>query len=233
MRTHPKTTAAIALIAAAGMLPTFASSAQAQSPSPAKAVVVSSSFQHDQLALEQEIIARQVQLALLGTALADAANVTTSDRAALVTILTNEQSALATDAASAAAATTEAQENSIRQAVIGDERVYVVVSAQVGLVIKADNETVTKAGYTSLATELGPLVSELGSKHAANLLADVTSEVSAATSLTAGVSANALGLTPSGYPGNQSEIKSWGFQLNQAAKDLAKAKDDVKEIEAV
>src|SRR5487761_1776227 len=134
MRTHPKTTAAIALIAAAGMLPTFASSAQAQSPSPAKAVVVSSSFQHDQLALEQEIIARQVQLALLGTALADAANVTTSDRAALVTILTNEQSALPTDAASATA-TTETKVNGIRQAVIGDERVYVVVSAQVGLVI--------------------------------------------------------------------------------------------------
>ncbi len=118
-------------------------------------------------------------------------------------------------------------------AVIADERVYAVVTAQVGLVIGADNDTVTEAGYSGLATELAPLVTELGSTHASALLADITSRVTAATSLTTGVSAEALALTPAGYPGNESQIKTWTYQLRQVAKDLATAKSDVKAIEAI
>ena len=103
MNLHPKTATAIALIAAAAMVPAFAPAVQAETvltPSTAQ-------FQHAQEALEHQIIARQVQLVLLGTEVANAANVTTSDRSALVTIITNEQSALATDATNAVAATTD------------------------------------------------------------------------------------------------------------------------------
>jgi len=211
------------------MVPAFAPAVQAQTvltPSSAQ-------FQHAQEALEHQIIARQVQLAVLGTEIANAANVTTSDRSALVTIITNEQSALATDATNAAAATTEAELDSVRSAVIGDERVYAVVTGQVGLVLAADNETVTEAGYTALITELTPLVTELGSKHATALLSDVTSEVTAATTLTGPVSAEALALTPAGYPGNASEIKTWTVNTGEAAHDLAVAKNDIKTIEEV
>ena len=115
------------------MVPAFAPAVQAQTvltPSPAQ-------FQHAQQALEHQIIARQVQLVLLGTEVANAANVTTSDRSALVTIITNEQSGLATDATNAAAATTVAELATVRSAVIGDERVYAVVTGQVGLVLAA------------------------------------------------------------------------------------------------
>jgi len=216
------------LIAAVSMF-LFASSAQAQS----QLTRSTTRFQQAQLALEHQIIARQVQLALLGTEVANAANVTTSDRSALTTIITNEQTALGTDATNAAAATTFAELNTVRQAVIGDERVYAVVTAQVNLVVVADNDTVTEAGYTGLATELAPLVTELGSTHASDLLADITSRVTAATSLTTGVSADALALTPAGYPGNESQIKTWTYQLGQVAKDLAIAKGDVKAIEAI
>ena len=180
-----------------------------QTPSPAQ-------FQHAQEALEHQIIARQVQLVLLGTEVANAANVTTSDRSALVTIITNEQSALATDATNAAAATTDAELATVRSAVIGDERVYAVVTGQVNLVVAADNETVTEGGYTALITELTPFVTELGSAHATALLSDVTSQVTAATALTSPVSADALALTPAGYPGNASQIKTWTFQTGQA-----------------
>jgi hypothetical protein len=229
MRLNPTKATIIALIAAAGLVPTFASAVQAQTP-----VLTSTiQFQRAQEALEHQIIARQVQLALLGTDVANAANVTTSDRAALVTVITNEQSALATDANNAAAATTFAELNTVRQAVIGDERVYAVVTGQVNLVLAADNDTVAEGGYTSLATELGPLVSELSSTHASALLADVTSEVTAATQLTNGVSAEALALTPAGYPGNQSQIKTWTYQLGQAQRDLANAKRDIKGIEDI
>jgi len=220
-------TAAIALIAAAGMFPAFAPAVQAQTV----AVPSTSQFQKAQAAVEHDIIARQVQLALLGTDVANAANVTTSDRAALVTELTNEQSALATDATNAAAATTLAGLAAVRQAMVGDERVYAVVTGQVGLVIGADNATVTEAGYTALVTELGPMVTELGSTHASNLLSDVGSRVTAATSLTNGVSTNALALTPAGYPGNASQIKAWTFQLSEVAHDLAAAKYDIMSIE--
>ncbi len=225
---HTKATV-IALLAAAGLVPTFAPAVQAQAP------VLSSStgFQRAQEALEHQIIARQVQLALLGTEVANAANVTTSDRAALVGIITNEQSALATDATNAAAATTFSGLNTVRKAVIGDERVYAVVTGQVNLVLAADNDTVTEGGYTSLATELGPLVTELGSTRASSLLADVTSEVTAAAQLTNGVSAEALALAPAGYPGNQSQIKTWTYQLGQAQRDLAIAKRDIKDIEGI
>jgi hypothetical protein len=190
-------------------------------------------FQRAQEALEHQIIARQVQLAMLGTNVASAANVTTSDRSALVTIIMNEQAALATDATNAASATTNAQLNSVRRAVIGDERVYAVVTSQVNLVITADNYTVMEGGYTGLTAELGPLVTELGSRQASRLLADITSEVTAATSLTTGVSTSALALAPAGYPGNKSQIKTYTFQLGQVAHDLGTAKRDIKEIEAI
>ena len=229
MRTHSTKAALITLIAAASMCFIFASSVQAQSLQTNSSV----KFQRAQEALEHQIIARQVQLALLGTEVANAANVTTSDRSALTTIITNEQTALGTDATNAAAATTFAELNTVRQAVIGDERVYAVVTAQVNLVVVADNDTVTEGGYTALATELAPLVTELGSTHASTLLTDITSQVTAATSLTNGVSADALALTPAGYPGNKSQIKTWTYQLGQVSRDLGIAKRDVKDIEAI
>jgi hypothetical protein len=166
----------------------------------------------------------RVQLVLLGTEVANAANVTTSDRSALVTIITNEQSALATDATNAAAATTDAELATVRSAMF---------TGQVDLVVAADNETVTEAGYTALASELTPLVTELGSAHATALLSDVSSQVSAATALTSTVSADALALIPAGYPGNESQIKTWTYQTGQAAHDLAVAKNDVKAIEDI
>ena len=227
MNLHPKTATAIALIAAAAMVPAFAPAVQAQTvltPSTAQ-------FQHAQEALEHQIIARQVQLVLLGTEVANAANVTTSDRSALVTILTNEQSALVTDATNAAAATTLTELATVHSAVIGDERVYAVVTGQVGLVVAADNETVTEAGYTALVAELTPFVTELGSAHATALLSDVTSEVTAAAALTSPVSAEALTLTPSGYPGNASEIKTWTVNTGGATHDIGIAKNDIKSIE--
>jgi len=174
-----------------------------------------------------------VQLALLGTEVANAANVTSPDRSALSTIITNEQTALAADATNAAAATTYAQLDAVHQAVISDERVYVVVTAQVNLVMGADNDTVTEAGYTGLVTELTPLVTELGSTHATTLLSDITSRVTAATALTTGVSAEALALTPAEYPGNESQIKTWTYQLSQVGRDLVTAKDEVKAIEDI
>ena len=229
MRPHSTKATAIALIAAASMCFVFASSVQAQS----RLTGTTTKFQKAQMAVEHQIIARQVQLALLGTEVADAANVTTSDRSALVTIITNEQAALVTDAANAAAAMTLAELQTVQQAVVQDERVYAVVTGQVGLVIGADNATVTEAGYAALVGELTPFVAELGSAHATTLLGDVTSFVTAATSLTSGVSTEALALQPSGYPGNESQIKTWTNPLGQVAKDLAQAKQDVKKIEAI
>jgi hypothetical protein len=225
MRTHSTKAIVIALTAAASLL-FFASSVQAQPRTTTK-------FQQAQQTLEHQIVARQVQLALLGTEVANAANVTSSDRTALATIITNEQTALGTDATNTAAATTWAQLTTVRQAMVGDERVYAVVTAQVNIVIAADNDSVTEAGYTSLATELTTLVGELGSNHATHLLSDITSEVTAAAALTTNLSADALALTPAGYPGNESQIKTYEFQLHQINKDLVIAKSDVKTIEDI
>ena len=61
------------------------------------------------------------------------------------------------------AATDYAELNTVHQAMINDERVYVVVTAEVNIVIGADNDTVIEVGYTGLATELAPFVTELGS----------------------------------------------------------------------
>jgi hypothetical protein len=226
---HPTKATVIALGAAAGMLLIGASAVQA---APLR-TSTTSKFQHAQQAVEHQIIARQVQLALLGTEVVNAANLTSSDRSALFTTITNEQTALATDATNAAATTTYAQLDTIHQAVIQDERVYVVVTAQVNLVISADNYTVTEAGYTGLVTELTPFVTELGSTHATTLLSGITSRVTAATALTSGVSTEALALTPAGYPGNESQIKTWTFQLSRVGRDITTAKDNVKAIEDI
>ena len=72
MRPHTTKATVIALIAAASMCFIFASSVQAQSLQTNSSV----KFQKAQEALEHQIIARQVQLALLGTEIANAANVT-------------------------------------------------------------------------------------------------------------------------------------------------------------
>jgi hypothetical protein len=229
MNPHRTKATVIALIAAAGMFPTFAPSVQAQP----MVVPALSQFQRAQLALENRIIARQVQLVLLGTEIADAANVTSTDRAALGTIITNEQTALATDYANAQAATTDAQLAAIAQAMIDDERVYLVVTAQTNLVMTADNDTVIESGYTGLASEISPLVSELNRSRASVLLANVNAEVTAATSLTTGVSAGALALTPAGYPDNETQIKTYTAQLGEVSRDLGVAKGDVKAIETI
>ncbi len=42
-----------------------------------------------------------------------------------------------------------------------------------------------------------------------------------------------MALAPAGYPGNESQIKTWTYQLGQVSKDLAIAKADVKAIEAI
>ena len=229
MKQHSLKATATVLVVAASMLFAFASTAQAQ---PAQTTTLTK-FQKAQLALEHQIIARQVQLALLGTEVANSASLTPTDRSALVTIITNEQTALGTDATSAASATTYAGLNAVHQAVIGDERVYVVVTAQVNEVIGADNDTVLETGYTGLVTELTPLVTELGSVRATHLLSNISSQVTAATALTTNLSTNALALTPAGYPGNESQIKTYNFQLAQVTKDLGIAKGDVKNIEDI
>jgi hypothetical protein len=231
MRLNPTKATAVLLIAAAGMVPTLASSVQAQAQTLNPPIVTN--LWHAQRVVEREIMARQVQLVLLGTELADAPNVTASDRTALGTVITNEQSALVTDATNAAAATTVSELAAVRQAMLADERVYAVVTGQVGLVIAADNDTVTETGYAALATEISPLVTELNSKRASALLADISSEVTAATGLSSGISADALALTPAGYPGNESQIKSYDFALHQAGRDLNIAKNDVKGIEEI
>jgi len=228
---NPTKATAVLLIAAAGIFPTLASSVQAQAQT--LQPPIATNFPHAQRVVEREIIARQVQLVLLGTELADAPNLTTSDRAALVTVITNEQSALVTDATNAAAATTDSELATVRQAMIGDERVYAVVTGQVNLVIAADNDTVTETGSTALATEISPLVTELNSKRASARLADLSSEVTAATGLTSSISADALALTPAGYPGNESQISTYNFALHKAGLDLNMAKNDVKAIEAI
>jgi hypothetical protein len=226
MNPHRTKATVIALIAAAGMFPAFAPSVQAQ-PLVTPAL---SQFQRAQVALENRITARQVQLVLLGTEIAD---VTTSDRAALGTIITNEQTALVTDYTNAQAATTDAQLAVIEQAMINDERVYLVVTAQTNLVMAADNDSVVETGYTGLAGEISPLVSELNRSRAAVLLANINAEVTAATSLTTGVSADALALTPAGYPANETQIKTYTAQLGEVSHDLGVARVDVKAIEAI
>jgi hypothetical protein len=65
------------------------------------------------------------------------------------------------------------------------------------------------------------------------LLANITAEVTAATSLTTGVSAGALALTPSGYPANETQIKTHTTQLGEVSHDLGVAKADVKGIETI
>lgn len=223
------TSSAVALAVAAGLSPILASVAQA-APVPTKAAA---SFSTTQMTLEHDIIARQVQLATLGTQVANGTNITASDRSALSTIISGEQSALATDAANAASATTMSQLDSVRQAMYVDERVYAVVTAQVDLVGAADNDTVTEAGYTALVSDMTPFVNELGSAHATKLLSDVSSEVASASALTTGVSSGALALTPAGYPGNQSQVKTYKYQLAQVSKDLKEARSDINAIERV
>jgi hypothetical protein len=229
MNPHRTKATVIALIAAAGMFPMFAPAVQAQP----MAIPALTQFQKAQLSLENRITARQVQLVLLGTEIADAANVTPADRTALGTIITNEQAALVTDYTNAQAATSDSQLATIAQAMIGDERVYLVVTAQTNLVMAADNDTVVESGYTGLASEISPLVSELNRTRASVLLANINAEVTAATSLTTGVSAGALALTPTGYPGNETQIQTYTTQLGEVSHDLGVARSDVKAIEVI
>ena len=235
MRNYVSRSALVALTAAAiSAVAVPAAMAQTTtSTTTAPSVGTTLKFEHNQQALEQEIIARQVQLAYLATKVADASNVTASDRTALDNTITSEQTSLAGYAANATAATTGAQLDTIRTEMITDERVYVVVSAETNIVIKADNDTVTEAGLTALVPTLTPLVTELGNAGASTLLANITVQVNAATSETTGVSAGALTLTPTGYPGNETQINTWNSQLNQAANHLAVANADVKAIEGI
>jgi hypothetical protein len=119
--------------------------------------------------------------------------------------------------------------------IVTDYRVYVMEDPKIHEVIAADGIGKVDSAFTTLIPELQNLINastaSAGDKTAAqNDLNNLTSKVNGSHAAIAGVTASVINLVPSGWPGNQADLKSARHNIATASTDLSGARTDVSNI---
>jgi hypothetical protein len=119
--------------------------------------------------------------------------------------------------------------------IVTDYRVYVMEDPKIHEVIAADGVSKVNSTFETLIPELQSLinassVSATVKAQAQADLNDLTSKVNASHTSISGVTASVINLTPSGWPGNQVDLKSARSNIQTARTDLAGARADVSHI---
>jgi hypothetical protein len=119
--------------------------------------------------------------------------------------------------------------------IVTDYRVYVMLDPKIHEVIAADGVSKVNSTFETLIPELQSLinassVSATVKAKAQADLNDLTSKVNASHTSISGVTASVINLTPSGWPGNQVDLKSARSNIQTARTDLAGARTDVSHI---
>jgi hypothetical protein len=186
--------------------------------------------------LETDLAARVTRLDSLIGRVNRAATLTSSDKAALLGDLTQNELPGIEDLQSKVARDTSAAQ--LRQDchwMFADYRVYVVMTPKTDLVITIDAATNAEGVLASLESVISGQIERaqaqgeaVSSEQAA--FADYQADVAAAQNLTSGQSATLLAQTPMGWPGNRSVFLRAGTHLSEARKDLRRARTEQAEI---
>ena len=178
---------------------------------------------------------RLATLAADGTFLKDSAAVSNGDRSALDGQISADQQGLTALARTIQGDTTYQQAWADCQTIVTGYRVYVLEDPKIHEVIAADGVTKVDATFATLIPELQTLinhssVSATVRAQAQADLNDLTSKVGAAETSISGVTSSVINLMPSGWPGNQVDLKSAAQNISTAHADLDGAGADANHI---
>ena len=170
-----------------------------------------------------------------GTTINAATDLSSGDKAQLLSTDTGDTSGLTTLDATIQADTTMVDALKDCRNIVVDYRVYLLFGPQVHMTIAADRLGSINAKLQALAAQLAQLLAQ-SKAPAADLtaaqaaLTDLNAKVAAAEAADAGQSAAVLALTPQGYPGNVSALHAVRQALDTSRGDLKGARADVEII---
>jgi len=181
---------------------------------------------------------RETTLAGLVTIVDKAADLTPSDRTALLSLLHADETGLTQLEATIQADTTVVKAASDAAKIVTAYRVYVLAVPQVHLVVATDRIGAIDARLHTLSGKLQAAIeaSRAGSEQKAQArarLADFDTQVAAADRDVDGLSSAILSLTPAGYPGNRTQLGADRDRVNDARVHLQAARADAHAILAL
>jgi len=182
-----------------------------------------------------EATRRVAMLDTLRQRVESAKDLTGQHRSALLTLIGNDSSGLTALDQTIQADPTVTQCRSDVQLIVTRYRVYVLVVPQVHLAIAADVLASVDTTFARLETPLSQRIahaklSDDQRARAQAALADFDSIVAAAGTEVTGQADTVLALTPAGYPGTTTTLKSVRATLKQARAHLGTARSDFDTI---
>lgn len=160
---------------------------------------------------------------------------TSTDRAALESQISADQSGLTVLDHTIQGDTTFATAHADCERIVTDYRVYVMEDPKIHEVIAADGVSNANGTFETLIPELQSLINASSASATVKAeaqadLNDLTSKVNASHTSISGVTASVINLTPAGWPGNQVDLKSARSNIKTARTDLTGARADVGHI---
>jgi hypothetical protein len=178
---------------------------------------------------------RLAVLAADDTFVKDSVALTGADQSTLEAQISADQQGLTALDQTIQSDNTFAQAHADCELIVTDYRVFVMEDPKIHEVIAADGVGKVDSTFDTLIPELQNLinVSSVSSTVKAQAQADLnalTGKVTASHTSISGVTASVINLTPAGWPGNQTDLKSARQNIKTASTDLAGARTDVNDI---
>ncbi len=182
-----------------------------------------------------EIDRRLTILNSLSSKISSATKLTASDQATLSSEVSNEISGLTALKSTLDGETQVANAVTDAQSVFSDYRVFALVVPKVDLVKTADDQQVTEAKLSALATKIGSDITadQNAGKNVSNLLSQLTvlnSKISSAQTISSSIESSVINLMPSDYNSNHSVLSGDRDQLKTAQDDIVTAITDAKSL---
>ena len=222
-------TAAILAISLGTCAPAFADGTSAPAPGAGKSLAAI------QASAQVKTTARTGALNTSIAKINAAQDITASDRSTILATLNGDLAGMTAVEAKIAADTTAASAAADYQTIFTTYRVYAVAIPQSRFAAAADRLTSTTIpkltdAQTKLAAALaGPDLSKSTPALLADL-ADMTTQISAATNDLNGVAASALAVTPAAFDANSSIMGPIRTSITTSSADLKKAASDAKTV---
>jgi hypothetical protein len=221
--------AAVAALVAGGCTPAFADGTSTPSPSGGRTLATI------QASAKVRTTARIGSLSTAIAKITAAKDIDPSDRSEILSTLNGDIAGMNTVEARVAADTTVATATADYKSIFTSYRVYAVAIPQSRLAAAADRETsttiprLTDAQAKLSAALAGPDAGKSTPALQADL-ADMATQVSAATAALNGIAAESLAVTPSAYNSNHSVMGPIRSAVTTAIADLTKAAADGKTV---
>ena len=179
------------------------------------------------------IQARLNEIDRLSALVAGATHLTASNRSALSSKLSADRSGLQTLDSKIQADSDAATLRADLASIVTAYRIYVLVAPQVHLVVAADRVAAFVALGNTIAQKIQTAIDNaktagknVGAAQAA--LNDMKKQLQLASSAVAGVAAEVIALTPSGYPANRTTLESARSSILTARAHLVTARADAR-----